>query len=268
MLGSVFRETIWQRRLTLVWYVVGMGALVGVTVGVYPTVREGSDTITRMMENLPQGLLSMMGSTNIAELLSPAGFVNSRINASIGAVVLTTLAISIGTAAIAGEEDRKTMDLLLANPIPRIRIVLDRFAAMVILVGAVAAAVLLVMIVANPIVDLGFSLGDMVASNLELALLALVFGSLALAVGGVTGRRGTTIGIASGVTVASFFINGLAGLVSWLQAPQKVTPFYWLQRSDPLANGFSYADSLLMIAVIGVFVLIAAWGFEHRDVTM
>lgn len=268
MLLNVFRATLWQRRLTLVWYVIGMAALVGVTVGVYPTIREGTGPITRMMENLPQGLLSMMGSTNIAELLSPAGFVNSRVNASIGAVVLTTLAISVGTAAIAGEEDRGTMDLLLANPVPRIRIVLERFAAMAVLVGVVAVTVLLVMIIANPIVDLGFSIGVMVASNVELALLALVFGSVALAVGGVTGRRGITIGIASGVTVATFFINGLAGLVSWLQPPQKLTPFYWLQRSDPLANGLSYADSLLMIAVIGVFLLIAAWGFEHRDVTM
>jgi ABC-2 type transport system permease protein len=268
MFRSVFRAALWERRLALVWYAVGMAGLVGVTTGVYPTVREGSGTITRLMENLPQGLLSMMGSTNVAELLSPAGFINSRVNASIGAVVLTTLAISAGTAAIAGEEDRKTMDLLLANPLPRIRIVLERFAAMVVLVGAVATAILVVMAVANPIVDLGFSLGNMLASNFELALLALVFGSLALAAGGLTGRRGTTIGVASGVTVATFFINGLAGLVSWLQPPQKLTPFYWLQRSDPLANGLSYADSLLMIAVIGVFLLVAAWGFEHRDVTM
>jgi ABC-2 type transport system permease protein len=108
----------------------------------------------------------------------------------------------------------------------------------------------------------------MVASNFELALLALVFGSLALAVGGVTGKRGITLGIASGATVASFFINGLASLVSWLEWPQKLTPFYWLQRSDPLAKGLSMEDTLIMLAVIGVFLGIAIWGFERRDVAV
>lgn len=139
---------------------------------------------------------------------------------------------------------------------------------MVALVGVVAGAVLVVMIIANPTVDLGFSLLNMIASNFELALLALVFGSLALAVGGLTGKRGVTLGVASGATVASFFINGLASLVSWLEWPQKLTPFYWLQRSDPLAKGLSVEDTLIMLAVIGMFLAIAVWGFERRDVAV
>lgn len=268
MLRSVYGETIWSRRNALAWYVVGLGVLVGVTTGVYPTVREGADTFTQLLESLPRGMMSFLGSSDIAELISPSGFVNSRVNASIGAVVLAVFAISLGTAAIAGEEDRRTMDLLLATPVRRRKVVLQRFAAMVTLVAIVAAAILLVMVVANPIVDLGFSLSDMVASNFELALLAMVFGSLALAAGGLTGSRGITIGIAAGVTVATFFVNGLAGLVDWLKGPQKITPFYWLQRSDPLANGLSLEDTLIMLLVIGVFLGIAIWGFERRDITV
>ncbi len=268
MLRSVYRESLWSRRGSLLLYVIGLGLLVGITVGVYPTVREGADTFTQLIESMPQGLMSMFGSSDAAELLSPSGFVNSRVNASIGAIVLTVFAISLGTAAIAGEEDRRTMDLILSTPTPRRVIVLSRFAAMVTMVSIVAVAILLVMVVANPIVDLGFSIGNMVASNFQLALLALVFGALALAVGGLTGRRGVTIGLASGVTVATFFINGLAELVDWLQGPQKLTPFYWLQRANPLSNGLSLEDTLIMLIVIGALLGIAVWGFERRDVSV
>ncbi len=268
MLRSVYREAIWSRRNSLLWYVVGLGVLVGLTVGVYPTVREGADTFTQLLESMPQGMMSFFGSSDVAEMLSPAGFVNSRVNASIGAIVLAVFAISLGTGSIAGEEDRRTMDLILATPISRSRIVLERFAAMVTLVGIVAVAVLAVMVVANPLVDLDFTLANMVASNIGLALLALVFGSLALAVGGVTGKRGLTIGVAAGVTVASFFINGLAQLVDWLEGAQKITPFYWLQRSDPLSRGVSIEDTLIMVAVIGVFVAVAVFGFQRRDVSV
>lgn len=268
MLRSVYRESLWSRRGSLLLYVIGLGLLVGITVGVYPTVREGQDTFTQLLESMPEGLMSMFGSSDVAELLSPSGFVNSRVNASIGAIVLTVFAISLGTAAIAGEEDRRTMDLVLATPTPRRVIVLSRFAAMVTMVAVVAFAILLVMVVTNPLVDLGFSLPDMIASNFMLALLALVFGSLALAVGGLTGKRGVTIGVASGVTVASFFINGLAELVDWLQGPQKLTPFYWLQRANPLANGLSLPDTLIMVLVIVALLGIAVLGFERRDVTV
>jgi ABC-2 type transport system permease protein len=220
------------------------------------------------MEAMPQGMMSFFGSSDIGELLSPAGFVNSRVNASIGAIVLAVFAISLGTGAIAGEEDRRTMDLILATPTPRHQVVLQRFAAMVSLVGIVAIAVFVVMLIANPIVDLGFTIPDMIASNFELALLALVFGSLALAVGGLTGRRGLTIGVAAGVTVAAFFINGLAELVDWLQGAQKLTPFYWLQRSDPLNRGLSIEDTLIMLLVIAFFVGVAIWGFQRRDISV
>lgn len=268
MLSSVFGEAIWARRVALLWYSVGMAALVGITVGVYPSVREGADTFTQLLESMPQGMLSFLGSSDVGELLTPSGFVNSRVNASVGAVVLTVFAISLGTGAIAGEEDRRTMDLLLSTPTPRWRIVGERFVAMVTLVGVVATTVLAVMVIANPLVDLEFSLGNMIASNFELALLALVFGSLALAVGALSGSRGITLGVASGATVATFFVNGLAPLVSWLEWPQKLTPFYWLQRSDPLTKGLSLEDTLIMVAVIAVFLGLSLWGFERRDVAV
>lgn len=268
MLRSLYGETLWSRRNSLLWYSIGMVLLVGIVVGVYPTVREGADTFTQLMEAMPQGLMSFFGSSEITDFLEPAGFINSRVNASIGAVVLAVYAISLGTGAVAGEEDRRTMDLILATPMPRYRIVLERFAAMMTLVFVVAAVVLAVMVVGNPIVDLGFSLPNMVASNLGLALLALVFGSLALAVGGLTGRRGVTVGVAAGVTVATFFINGLAELVDWLQGLQKLTPFYWLQQWDPLNDGFATGTIALMVVVIAAFVAIAVWGFNRRDVAV
>jgi ABC-2 type transport system permease protein len=268
MLRSVYGEAIWSRRASLLLYGLGLALLVGITVGVYPTVRADSATFVQLLESMPKGMMSFLGSSDVSELLSPAGFINSRVNASIGAVVLAVFAISLGTAAIAGEEDRRTMDLLLATPTPRRSVVIARFGAMSTLIGIVAGVVALVILVANPIVDLELSVLDVLASNVELALLALVFGSLAFAVGGLTGRRGLTIGVTAGVTVAAFFVNGLAPLVGWLEPPQKITPFYWLQRSDPLANGLSIEDTVIMVAVIVVLMAIAVWGFERRDITV
>jgi ABC-2 type transport system permease protein len=268
MLRSVFGETIWTRRSSVLWYSAGLAILVGLTVGVYPTVREDADTFTQLLEAMPSGMMSFFGSSEVAELLTPAGFLNSRVNASVGAIVLAVFAISLGTAAIAGEEDRRTMDLLLATPTPRSHIVLERFAAMTALVSLVAFAVFIVMAVGNSLVDMELSVGNMIASNLLLALLALVFGSLALAVGGLTGRRSVTIAVAAGTTVATYFINGLAELVEWLKGVQKITPFYWLQRANPLSNGLSIEDTLIMIATITVFLGLALWGFQRRDISV
>ncbi|MCP4307421.1 MAG: ABC transporter permease subunit [bacterium] len=257
-----------MRRSSMLWYSIGLTILVGLTIAVYPTIRDDADTFTQLLESMPSGMMSFFGSSEVTELLSPSGFLNSRVNASIGSIVLAVFAISIGTAAIAGDEDRRTMDLLLATPTPRHRIVLERFAAMTTLVLVVAFVVLVVMTIGSFVVDMELSIANMIASNFMLALLALVFGSLALAIGGLTGRRSVTVAAAAGATVATYFINGLAELVDSLQGLQKLTPFYWLQRANPLRDGLSIEDTIIMLLVIAVSLGIAVWGFQRRDIAV
>ena len=46
-------------------------------------------------------------------------------------LLLIVFSIGAGASAIAGEEDRHTLELLLANPVSRCRIVLEKLAALV-----------------------------------------------------------------------------------------------------------------------------------------
>ena len=114
--------------------------------------------------------------------------------------------------------------------------------------------------------DLEFTAANMVAANLGLALLTLVFSALALAVGAVTGKRAFTIGLSAAVTVFVFFVNGMAPLVDSLSWAQKLSPFYWLQGPNRLANGFSPGYSALMVVVTGLLLGVAVWGINRRDI--
>ena len=134
------------------------------------------------------------------------------------------------------------------------------------MISIVATTLLVTLVVANPIVDLEFSFGNMVAANVGLALLTMVFGSISLAIGASTGDRGLTIGVSAGLTAAAFFVNGLAPLVDSISWTQKLTPFYWLGGPNPLAEGFDAGWSLLMVGFSAVMVVVAVWGFNRRDI--
>ena len=64
-----------------------------------------------------------------ADLASPAGYLNTEFFAFMGPLLVLVYAIGGGAAALAGEEDRRTLDLLLANPVSRARVVVEKFAA-------------------------------------------------------------------------------------------------------------------------------------------
>ena len=265
MLRSVFGKTLWERRRSIIWWMLGMAALAFLTVAFWPSLRDQAG-LGDFLESFPPELLALFGIENAQELLTPAGFVSSRLYASIGPILLTVFGISVGTSVMAGEEDRGTMDILLAQPVSRRRLVLDGAAAMTVLVSIVAAALLAVLFATNPIFDLGFSGSAIVAANVGITLLALLHGALALAVGGITGNRGLTLGVATAVVVFGWFINALAEIVDELKPVQEISPFHWFLQGTPLARGWDWPANALMAAVTVALVVIAVWAFERRDV--
>lgn len=268
MLSSIFAKTIWERRRSLVWWILGMVALAGLTIAFYPSIRNDAASLQSLLDSLPPELLAVFGTDDPASLVTAVGLVNSRLFAGPGPVILSVLGIGLGTAAVAGEEDRGTLDLLLAQPVSRTQIVVEKFAAAVVLIGLVVIALFATLVALNPVVDLGFGLAGMFGANISLWLFALLFCALALAVGSVSGNRGLTIGVSAGVIAAMFFLNGLAPLVDSVAWMQKLTPFYWLQDPNPLANGLALWSTLTFAVAIALLLGLAIWGLNRRDVSV
>ncbi|MGI9598009.1 MAG: ABC transporter permease subunit [Acidimicrobiales bacterium] len=268
MLTSIFAKTIWERRRSIAWWMLGMAALAGLTIAFYPSIRDDTESFEDLFDAFPPELLNVFGIEDAASLVTATGLVNSRLYSGIGPVIVAVLGISIGTGAIAGEEEDGTLDLLLAQPVTRTQIIVEKMAAAVVLVGAVVITLFVVLSVLNPIVDLDFSFSGILGANIALGLFSLVFCGFALAVGAATGNRGLTVGISAGMTATLFFVNGLAPLVDEIAWMQKLTPFYWLQNPNPLANGLDLWATLLFLAVLGALMAAAIWGFNRRDLAV
>lgn len=266
MFGSIFSKTIWDRRRSIGWWTLGMVALAGLTIAFYPSIRADSEAFEDLFQSFPDELLSIFGIDDVSSLVTATGLVNSRLYAGIGPVILAVLGISLGTAAVAGEEDDGVLTLLLAQPVGRAQLVVEKFAAAVVLVGVVIIALFLTLVILNPVVDLGFSLSGMFAANVTLGLFALLFCALALAIGATTGDRSLTIGVSAAITAALFFIHGLAPLVDSMAWLAELTPFHWLQDPNPLANGMDLIAVLLFAALTAALVSIAVWGLNRRDI--
>lgn len=267
MLRSVFTKRIWDHRGDYLWWMIGLGSLTLITAGFWPSLAESAEDFQSLLDSLPQGVLSLFGSSDSAALLTPTGFLNSRLYASIGAIVICLFAVSMGTAAIAGEEKDGTLEMLLTQPVSRSRVVLDSFAAMTLLTLGLAAAVGLILVILNPLIDTNLALSNIIGATIGVTLLGLVFGALALALGGLGLRRPTVIGVSSGLVLGTWFINGLAPLIDQLAWLQRLTPFFWFLETQPLDQGLG-AQLLVLVATVAGLIGIAVWGFERRDIAV
>lgn len=265
MLRSVLGKIVWERQRGLLWWVVGLVSLALITVAFVPTLREEAGFV-ELFDSLPQGFLAMFGVESAADLVTPVGLINSRLYASVGSIVIIILAISVASRSIAAEEESGAMDMLLAQPVTRTRVVLDTAAAMFLLSLLLALCLAVTLIVTNPIFDLELSMDGIVGANLGVTLLAFVYGSIALLVASATGNRAITLGVATALVIGGFFINGLSELVSQLEGVAEFMPFRWFLESNPLANGTDWGSILLMTVVSLVFVALSVLAFNRRDI--
>ncbi len=265
MLDGLLVKTLRDSRKGIIGFGLGLVAMAFVTAASFPSVK-GNSGLEEILDSYPDALLALFGIDRELGLTSPVGYADSQMFANIVPLLLLFFAIAAGVRAIAGEEDKGTLDLLLANPVSRDRIVIHKFGALVIGTFVLAVATGVSIIVLGPPFDLNLGVGKVMAASIGAGLLALAFGSLGLAAGAVTGRRGLSIGIAAGLAVATFVLDGLAEIVDGLEPFEKLSPWFYFIESKPLLNGLDLGDTIVLTAISVVLVGVAMWGFRRRDV--
>jgi ABC-2 type transport system permease protein len=262
MLNFITTKTLRDGRRSLLWWFLGLAGLTIVTVATYPAVRD-MPGLDQLLEGLPDALLALIGET---ELLSPEGYLNSQLFGAIVPILFLAYGVAAGSGAIAGEEETRTLDLLLANPVSRTRIVIEKTLAMIIGLVLLGAMLWVATYLPSLMVDMELDVWHLAAVNLSAVLFGFFMGGFALMVGAATGSRGLAVGLGAALGVAAYLVNSLAPLVEALEPLQKLSPFYYYYEADPLRNGLDPAHAAVLAVGGLIFVGLAVIGFRRRDV--
>ncbi len=263
---AVFVQVIWRRRLSLFWWSLGVLAMDGLLGVAYPTVRDNSE-LDKTFAGLPPSVQAVLGLQGAAHITSPIGYLNSQYYANLLPIILLVFAIGLAAWAIGGDEAAGTLELLLANPVSRLRVAMERALAVISLLGVLTAIAALGLIALAPPTGLnhGLSSDKIVEASIATGLLVLVYASLAFAVGAATGARSLAVSISVSVAVALFAIEGVAAQVKTLQPVQAISPWHWFFHSDPLQNGLSLEAWFPPLVTSVVLVAAGALLFGRRD---
>jgi ABC-2 type transport system permease protein len=258
MLATVYTKAATDRwrgwaigTLTLVAFLfLGMAAYRDIDLSVYTTMPEAFRSLVGIDENTDAGSLAYQAMYS-----------------SYGALVLFALALAMGAAAIAGEERRGTLGLLLANPVSRTKVLVEKAAALVTLAAAGVAVMWAGGLIAPVVFDVDTTGQDLNALMIHLFAGAILFGFLALALGAWTGSSGLANGVTAGVMVLSFFAVGFLPLFENLADLAKLFPWYYVTGSDPLVNGVDWVHILVLGAASAALAALAVVGVNRRDLT-
>jgi ABC-2 type transport system permease protein len=264
MLRNAFVKTLRDARRAIGWWSLGLIAMTALMVAVYPSVRAHPD-LNKMVEDYPDAFKAFLGLGENVDYTSAVGYLNSELFAFMVPLLLLIAAIGAGARATAGEEERGTLDLLLANPISRRRLVLEKLAALGAEIAIRAFILWLALLVGVEAIGMNVTPAHLAAATFAAALLAFVFGAIALFLGAALGRRGAAIGIAAAGAVAAYLLSSPEQHVGFLEPLRAASPFYHYAANDALHAGLAveHIGFLLLVAAAAVAPTLVA--FERRD---
>lgn len=266
MTGVVTVRFLRDSRRSTAWWSLGMVALVVFTVVFYPSVK-GSETFDKVLEDLPEAVRALVGAQEGVPFTSPPGYLHGRLFSVMVPVLLVTLGIGLGARAIGGSEGDGTLELLLAQPVTRSRVVAERYVALVAVLAAVSATLAASLLAFGPLVGLldGISIGGLLAANGAAFCLALLHATLAFAVGCATGRAGPAVAAGTTVAAAGYLLQGVAAVSGGLPALERLSPWHWYLDRNILVDGLSPLAVIGPVAVAAVLFAAGCRLFNHRD---
>jgi ABC-2 type transport system permease protein len=212
--------------------------------------------------NLSKEVSGLIGSSDFSTI---TGWLRAEITSIYGPLVFSGVAILACTATIAGEEEERILALVLAQPVSRSQLLLAKASGIGLELLGLSIALFVGMLLAVALAGGGVSTDHLVAAALHLLLLSLAVGALALTLSAATGRRSTAAGVAAGVTLVMFLVNGIAPAVNGISWLKYLTLFYYYEGHDPLRSG-AYIPGLAVLAAVTIVLTAAAVVFfAHRD---
>lgn len=264
MNAEITLQTLRDRRRFMSWWALGLFAFVLLQIVFYPSIRDASG-LNDYAKNMSDTMRALFvgGET---DLTSAAGYLNSQIFAFAAPLLLLILGVGLGGGLIAGDEERGTLDYLLAQPLTRTSVLLQRLGALIICIAAGALVVELSVAIGGPVFDLTLSVGKMTAATISCALLAILFGVLALAIGAIAPGKGRAIGLAGALAVGAWVLDGLGQAVDSLEPLRPLSPFYQALGHSPLREGPPWGGWVLLCAATIACAAAAVYGINRRDI--
>jgi ABC-2 type transport system permease protein len=262
---NVFRQTLLDRWKSITLVTALFFVYMAYFTSVYPSsVNLSSDNINEMLNNPAIQLLlgKLQFDNSFESYLSTKAL-------TFGGLIAGGFVGWLAASFLSGEIDHKTIDILLAQPVRRGRLVLARYAALALTVAVLIVAMLAGTVVAVKALNIETSVPWLAYTLGYMGILTLAFGAIATFVSAVLsdGRRAALTSL--GILVIMYFMETVGSVVDLLGPIRYLSLFHYARYNEMLmSKTLSLTDIGVMLAVAVVFVALAVYVFRRRDINV
>jgi ABC-2 type transport system permease protein len=262
MLRNIFLKTLRDQTMAIVYWGLGVGSLALLTQLLYPALSV-NDALGKLMSSLPEAFMAFLG--NAQSVGSIEGYMTYSLTIYLP-LVLCIYSIAAAIGMVTAEVETGTMEFLLAHPLPRWKILLEKYAALAVALLAIGVEIGVCMAIGGALIGSGVSAGKWILAGLQTVPFTLFLGSVAFGLACAVRGSSTAVGTAATLAVGGFILNGLIPLSDKLTPIKEWTLYYWYSASQPLTTGIIPAHAAILLLLSLLFLGVGLAVFRERDI--
>ncbi len=253
------REISLNKKSFFIW----AAAIIGLNIMVFSVYPSFSETMVNIQENFPEALVKIVGGDRL-DLSNILHFYAMEIYLFV-TLLGSIYAMMLGSGTISREEDYKTIEFLLAQPLSRENIITAKA------LGVLSYIVLLNILLFSSTYGLleafkkdDYSITAFLLLSLGAFLLHTTFASLGLLVSVFVKRARTSMSISLGVVLGTYFLSVASSISSKLDILRYLSPFKYVEAAGIITSGRIDALYAIIIAAIIAISTAGAYAYYHR----
>lgn len=261
---TIMKRELNKRRLYLLWWSLGIVALVALTVLAYGAVKDQADQLNKAFGHLSSNISGFVGTS---DMFSPVGYLNSQLFYITLPILFIILGVTLASSLVSKEEQQHTLELLLARPVGRSSLLFAKALAGISVIAILGTVTAAVTIVCGLAVHIGVSAGYIALATLFMVLFSAAFGAVAFmlyAASLLTRRAAAAVAIL--LSFGGYILSSLGGMVHGLAWVAKLFPYHYYDPGSILTGKISGGLIVYIVALYIISLAVALIGFRRRDI--
>ncbi|MDZ7586371.1 MAG: ABC transporter permease subunit, partial [Patescibacteria group bacterium] len=230
---TVFWRTIKDRRVLLLIYCLASVALLWMYIALFPAFKEQSASMEQLIKSYPESFMKAF-NFDIKSFTTLEGYLSTEQFSFMWPIMTIFMLVGFAGAALAGEIESGTIEVLLSQPLSRMKLFISRY-----LVGFTMLVIFVAISIfaAIPLSE-AYNISFKTENFVTVAILGFMFGlsifSIAMFLSSIFSDKGKVFFITGGLLIVMYVLNILAAIKESLSDLKYASFFYYFNPSKAL----------------------------------
>lgn len=266
MFGTEFANTL-RRNWRQIFMWGGVLAAFGFLIAVIIQDIDALEQYSAIVESMPPIVMQAFGASDATVMSTPEGYIAFGAF-TYGAFIMAAFGVVAGIGLTASDEENGILDMVLSLPIPRWRIIAERFAAYTVVIIGISLVMFAGLFAGGEVSPFDLDYGRVLGACLNLVPFTMLTMSVTGLLATVLHRQAVITAAAAMFVLVSYLIDFLGNAASqtFLADLKVLSYFHYYDSEGTMINGIAWANVLGMTAVALVLIAAALYFFDRRDV--